>query len=467
MMIQTLRNEKVRNKKVLSLSLALSCLSAGPVLAADGDLDTSFSGDGKATVHASTGYNDLVGDVMVLLDGSVLLAGSMMHSPTDADFLVTKLTAQGSLDTSFGNNGHAVVAFDLGGGLADWGHALARQGDGKLVVGGWVQRDSAGNYDFAAVRLHADGTIDTGFGTAGKVTVAFDLGGVNFESVADVLIQPDGKILLAGTVQRANQDEDFAVVRLLADGTPDASFGYQGKVVAHFDQGGDNRDTVKAAVLQTDGKILLAGTVERAGLDFDFAALRLLANGSVDSSYGTVGRVTVGFNIGTPGQDFARDAVLDAYGRLVMAGHASGIGPGGTDFAVVRLDTNGTPDISFDGDGKVTVGINLGLGSDIGNAVAAAPDDKIIVAGDAWVSETDADFAVVRLNPDGSLDSGFGSSGKRIVAFDLGSTSRLDRPEAATIGIDGGIVVAGTVDTINDLALTGVIRLQGAPWFVF
>lgn len=437
--------------------------TTGRLWAADGDLDLTFDGDGQASVQVSAGFDDVVQDLILLPDGSALLAGLMHYSATDTDFAITRLTPSGSLDRQFGNNGHTTVAFDLGGQLKDFAMAVARQSDGKLVVAGYVEVGPPNNYDFAVTRLLANGGLDTGFGNAGRVTVAFDLGGTNFDAVDDVLIQADGKIVVLGTAARSGDDKDIVAVRLLPSGAIDTSFGFQGKTVAYFDLGGSNRDQAEAALLQTDGKILVAGTVERSNLNFDFVVTRWLANGLVDTSFGNQGKTIVPFDRGGSDQDFARAMAFDRFGNILVSGHSSDAT--GPDFAVARLLPNGSLDSSFSTGGKLTIGLGLGIGHEQAYAVAAAPNGQIILAGTAWISSTDADFATVRLNHNGTLDSRFGNNGRAMVAFDIAG-DKTDRLRAMAIGLDGGITLAGSVSTIHGLTLTGVARLIGAPWFI-
>ena len=433
--------------------------------AADGDLDPTFDGDGTASIQISAPWSDMAQDLLVLGDGSILLAGSKHYGATDHDFAVIKVTQAGQMDTSFGGgSGYATVAFDLGGGWADYGRALARQSDGKIVVAGYVERAQAADYDLAVARLNADGSRDHSFGTNGKVTYAVDLGGTNFDIATDVLIQPDGKIVLTGWSSGAAANSDFVAVRLHTNGSVDTSFGNQGRAVVPFDLGGSGRDESNAAVLQSDGKIVLVGSVEWPDDNYDFGVVRLLPNGSPDWTFANGGKITVTFDMGGTEQDFAEAVMIDSNGRLVVAGHAAGSTDQDYDFAIARLHSDGSLDLSFGTNGKTTIGFNGGLGIDQAFSVAPAPLGKIVVAGRTFYSATDSDFAATRLHGDGSVDSQFGSNGRARVAFDIGG-DKADDGYAMAIGLDGGIVMAGPVDTLWDLRLIGVARLQGTSWF--
>ena len=435
--------------------------------AADGDLDPNFDGDGMASVQFSAPWTDQAEDVAVLMDGSVLVAGSQQFSSTDHDFAVAKLTHGGLVDTTFGGgSGQATVAFDLGGGLADLAQAIAVQNDGKIVIAGYAETSQSGNYDLAVARLHANGTRDYGFGTSGKVSYAVDLGGTNFDIATDVLIQADGKIVLTGWSQGAGFNSDFVAVRLHSDGSVDTSFGSQGRAVVSFDLGGQDRDESAAAALQSDGKIVLVGSVERWNLDFDFGIVRLLTDGSLDGSLGNGGKVTVAFDRGGSNQDQAEDVAIDSSDRLVLAGRSGGTTYADHDFAVARILSNGSLDTSFGSGGKTTVDIGGGLGLDQAFDVALAPFGKIVVAGTTFFSSTDTDFAAVRLNSNGSVDTQFGSNGRARVAFDIGG-DHADDCHAMAVGLDGGIVMAGPADTHWGIRLVGVARLQGTPWVSF
>lgn len=294
----------------------------------DGSLDTSFDGDGK--VSTSIGLVDsggLAGAVQP--DGKIVAAG-WVDSATWGDFALLRYNADGSLDTSFGGDG--IVTTDLGP-RSDEAWAVALQPDGKIVAAGGTNYGV--NDDFAVVRYNADGSLDTSFGGDGIVTT--DFGDMNDQAYS-VAIQTDGKIVAAG-VFGSFFVSDFALARYNADGTLDTSFGGDGKVITDF---GFNQNTAQAVAIQTDGKIVAGGAGGATGQDMALA--RYNTDGSLDTSFDGDGKVTSDFN-----PSWISSLALQTDGKIVTAG-TSIVGVH-TDFVVARYMNDGSFDSSFDGDG--------------------------------------------------------------------------------------------------------------------
>ncbi|MBK7352246.1 MAG: hypothetical protein IPJ05_00195 [Nitrosomonas sp.] len=173
----------------------------------DGSLDTSFGGGSGYVSTDLAGGNDRADSLTIQSDGKVILAGFGFNG-TSFDFALVRYNTDGSLDTSF--NGTGKVLTDFGGNSSDTGNEVRVQADGKIVVAGWS--DTGGTNDFAIARYNANGTLDTGFGTGGQVTI--DLGGSDLAE--GLTIQADGKILVTGTA--GINGNDFGLVRLNTDG---------------------------------------------------------------------------------------------------------------------------------------------------------------------------------------------------------------------------------------------------------
>src|SRR4051812_10058210 len=227
--------------------MLLALLGAQAAFAAPGDLDPSFAG-GKGVLVPDFGAQEFGNALAIQPDGKILVAGNA-STPTDpSDVLVARFSTQGSLDTSFASGaGYSRPS------IADqqYAYGLALQPDGKIVLGGSTGVSSASNY--LAVRLlNPQGTLDTSFGQGGAAPV--DYGSAEFGNA--VALQPDGKILLAGTFTEPGGLTDPAVIRILSpSGIVDA---------AGFDGGISIPDlpasaSAQAMVLQPDGKILVAG----------------------------------------------------------------------------------------------------------------------------------------------------------------------------------------------------------------
>ena len=318
--------------------------------------------------------------------------------------------ADGALDTTFGTGGKVTTAV----GVADQGKAIAIQSNGKILV---VGDDMA---DFEVVRYNTDGSLDTTFDTDGKVTT--DIGTSTTDTANAVAIQSDGKIIVAGSSGgMAPNSGNFAVVRYNADGSLDTSFDNDGKVTT--DIGTSTEDSGSAVAIQSDGKIIVAGT---SGSSTDFAAVRYNTDGSLDTSFDTDGKVTT--DIGTSTTDTAKALVIQSDGKIVAVGTSS------NDFAVVRYTTTGTLDTTFDTDGKVTTDIGTST-TDTGSSAVIQSDGKIVVVGDNY-----SDFVIVRYTTTGALDTTFDTDGK--VTTDIG-TSTYDAGTAVAIQGDSKIVVAG------------------------
>jgi uncharacterized delta-60 repeat protein len=173
-------------------------------------------------------------------DGKIVLVGSAeITADGDTDFAVTRLNADGTLDLTFGTDGKKTIAFDLGGVNCDVATCVAIQSDGKIVIGGYAQRTISGNFDFALVRLNTDGSLDNSFSTDGKATVSFDYGGTGDDRASGIAIQPDGRIVIVGDAKVANDGRsDFAMARLTTSGDLDTTFSVDGLKRVDFN-GGD------------------------------------------------------------------------------------------------------------------------------------------------------------------------------------------------------------------------------------
>ncbi len=191
-------------------------------------------------------------------------------------------------------------------------------------------------------------------------------------------IQSDGKIVVAEPYNNGS-DLDFAVARYNSDGSLDTSFDGDGKVTTDIDSG----DAALAMVIQSDGKILLAGY--GGGYKY-FALARYNSDGSLDNTFGTGGKVTT--DIGGS-YDLVYDIAIQSDGKIIVTGDSYN---GNYDFALARYTSNGSLDLSFDGDGKVTTPI--GGGNDYAYDIAIQSDGKIVVAGYSDNGSND-DFALV------------------------------------------------------------------------
>jgi len=309
------------------------------------------------------------------------------------------------------------------GSFADTAGAIALQPDGKIVAAGTYTISDL-NSDFAVVRYTTDGGLDTTFDGDGKVTTPI---GASYDGANAVALQPDGKIVAAGYAYNASYP-DLALARYNSDGSLDTSFGTNGKVTTAI---GSTYDQANAVVIQPDGKIVAAGYTAQPVTGADFALVRYNSDGTLDTTFGTNGTVTT---IIGPDDDFVNGIVLAPDGDIVVAGKASN--GSNNDFALARYELDGSLDTTFDGDGMLTAVV--GSGDDFASSVVITPDGDIVAAGQAF-NGTNDDFALVRTSPNGTLDTSFDGDGKVMTA--IGSSSDFAR--AAAVQPDGRIVAAG------------------------
>jgi uncharacterized delta-60 repeat protein len=411
-------------------TFAITGTGTGP-----GDLDLAFNAMGQVTTPVGSG-GDFGNSVAVQNDGKIVVAG-YANIGGNEDFALVRYNHDGTLDSSFGTRGKVTTSV---GSSYDIGNSVAMQSDGKIVAAGYA--NIGGNEDFALVRYNHDGTLDSSFGTGGKVTTPVGSG----EDIGNSLVlQNDGKIVLAGRAHNGS-NRDFALVRYNNDGTLDSSFGAGGKVTTPVGSGDDYGNTV---ALQADGKIVVAGYA-RVGSTDDFALARYNADGTLDSTFGTAGKVTT--PIGAGG-DQANSVALQSDGKIIAVGTASN--GSDSDIALVCYNTDGTLDSNFGPGGKVVTPI--GSSNDIGNSVVVQSNGKIVVAGDAY-NGSNSDIALARYNTDGTLDISFSFDGK--VTTPVGSSYAVGNSVA--LQSDGKIVVAGyaLVGSNYDFAL---LRYLGDP----
>ncbi|HVT31843.1 MAG TPA: hypothetical protein VHE32_04315, partial [Rhodanobacteraceae bacterium] len=286
----------------------------------DGTLDTSFSGDGKAYVNFDLGgmNSDRALDAVQLANGKLIVVGSAEVGTDNIDLAITRLNVDGTRDTSFSGDGRATIAFDLDpSNLTDIASSVAIDADGNILVAGAAGK-AAGDYDFAIARLTPAGVLDPNFGGDGRVTVAFDLGGSFDDEATELIIAPDGSIFATGAV--TDNGYDFGAVKLQPDGTPDPTFGTGGKVTVPFDFGGDDQDISYGATLQPDGKLLMVGLVQVSDTgDSDIALVRFNTDGTLDDTFGFGGKKIIAPNLGGTMNDGAvRARIQDGY--LVFGG---------------------------------------------------------------------------------------------------------------------------------------------------
>lgn len=313
--------------------------------------------------------------------------------------LMTAADARAGLDPAFGKGG--VVTTNIGAGTG-WAEAVAIQPDGKIVVAGfgWVG-DSSHSHDTMLARYHPDGRPDYSFGDDGLVVHDLSIG--RFEQVYDVVVQPDGRIVvLVGTLYGVQSDSfAFGLARYNADGTLDRSFGSAQPGLVIIDPTAET-DSGHALVLQPDGKYVVVGGTNVGG-NWNYLVARYTASGAADSTFGVGGVIITDLG----GSDSAYAVGIQADGKIVVAGSTSG------DYGLVRYQSNGVVDSSFGTDGVVYTDIGA---NDSVAGLAVLANGKIVVGGGNNTGD-DWNPQIVRYTTTGSLDGAFGQNG--IVASQL------------------------------------------------
>ena len=416
-------------------------------------------------------------------DGKIVIAGYTLNSDqyhNKSDFALARYNTDGRLDNGFGLNGIQVTDIEF----SDAATCLTVQADGKIVVGGYSYIDYEGRYDIAIARYDTNGSLDNSFGNFGTVTTNFDTGDPMYDpeqGANSIAIQNDGKIVLGGYVTLGLAPQ-AALVRYKDDGTLDSTFNSTGRLPLNFDipirsiaiqsdgkilaatsvtnginedfvieristdgtpdntfdedaiqtvDFSGNNDTLSAITLQSDGQIILAGFTSD-GMHSNFAIARLNANGSPDNSFNGNGKQVTDFG---SSDDYINEITIQNDGKLVAAGYTTdGIH---TYLAASRYNTNGTPDDSFDGDGLLATHITQG--NTQFTSTVLQPDGKLLTAGYTW-NGTNYDFVLARYNLNGTPDNTFNGDGVAIT--DFGSTRDIAR--AMVLQSDGKILLAGS-----------------------
>jgi uncharacterized delta-60 repeat protein len=361
------------------------------------------SGDVALKFGAHPGFNTNVYSIVTQPDGKILFGGNFTaYNGTTKNYIV-RLNTDGSIDNSF----------NMGTGFNSGVRSIALQSDGKIIVGGYFSSYN-GTVKNRIIRLNPDGSSDTAF----NIGVGFN------NEVEDITIQTDGKIIVGGNFTSFNGVNRNYITRLNTNGSLDGSF-YIGV--------GLNRMPHSIAV-QNDGKITVGGEFSSYNGTAKNKIIRLNTDGSLDSS----------FNIGTGFSDYVYSIAIQPDGKIIVGGSFYSYN-GATKNRIIRLNTDGSPDNSF----------NIGTGFDSYiNAIAFQPDGKIIVGGEFYSYNDVNKNNIIRLNPDGSIDTSFNMG----VGFDA-------KVHSIAIQNDGKIFLEGDFSSYNNTAKNYVIRINqdGTP----
>ncbi len=405
----------------------------------NGVIDITFGSAGLAL--AGFNGNSDISESLTVHQGALLVGGfvgAVTNSELDniglAQFLPT-----GALDTSF--NGTGLREISLRGPVKSSAVGAVRQSDGKIVAAGNVGV-SIYDQNFSLARFLHDGSLDGSFGEQGMVVTDFlD----RQDAPTAITVQTDGRLLVTGYVAvPPGNVKDIGVVRYTVAGALDSSFGVGGKV--RLDVDGDV-DIARAISVQVDGRILLAGdsTYPSLGSAQNLTLLRLMADGSRDTAFGTNGVA----NVSVATFDFGTALAVQSDGKILVGGR--GIG----DFSLARFTTTGVLDAAFGNNGKVT--FDFAGQTDVLNALLIVPDwnaqgERILAVGSARSSSSSSSeaFAAVLLDPNGNPEPGFGNGGA--VKVDLVPGQSDVATSAALLG--DRLVLAGKVPSTTGLSVS-------------
>ena len=395
-------------------------------------------------------------------------------------------TGPGALDPIFGADGgqdgtpNGVVGLSLGAGH-ERAEAVAVQKDGKIVVVG-SSSSTGKTRNIVIQRLNPNGSLDKSFGADRSQdgtpdgVVSIDMGDSSEEARA-VVIQPDGKIVIAGNSTAASSN--LIVARLHPNGSLDKSFGADGGQDGTPDgvtavSLGDGDEFANDLALDKTGHIVIVGTSTSTGKSSNIAVARLKPNGSLDTRFGADGGQdgtpdgVVSLDLGDS-SDEGRAVAIQPDGKIVIAGNSKAAS---SNLIVARLNPNGSLDKSFgvdggqDGTPDGVTAVSLGDGDEFAHDLALDKTGHIVIVGTSTSTGKSSNIAIARLKPNGRLDARFGADGAKdgtpdgVVSLDLGDSS--DEGRAVAIQPDGKIVIAGNSKAASSNLVVARLRANGS-----
>ncbi len=401
---------------------------------APGDLDLSFGSGGKI-VTSITEYGDYPARVRIQPDGKIVTVGVAVETGFGvlANAFLVRHNADGTVDNSFGTNGSVVVNSSFDNLIFNDFVILP---DGKFLVTGSRSIQGSGS-SLVIYRYTANGTLDAAFGTNGVITTP--VGG--YLSNQRIVLQPDGKFVVAIENYIYQSFYEVAVVRYNSDGTLDTTFGTGGITKTSI---GNRELRVSEILVQTDGKLLVAGFRFASPMGpINIFVLRYNPNGTLDNSFGANGIVQT--NIDNK-SSLVGGMALQPDGKIIVNGYSI---PSTMSF-IVRYNANGTLDNTFGANGIVRITEFPG----IGYALAIQQNGKILTAG-----QGNRNFAISRYNSNGTIDTSFGTNG--VVITTIENSNRSSSISSIALQTDGKIVAVGAVASVNSYSDVGLVRYLG------
>jgi uncharacterized delta-60 repeat protein len=371
---------------------------------------------------------------------------------------VFRLNPNGTLDSTFGHNGRSYVSLGAVDQAADTVSSVAIDGSGRILLAG-TGTQANGRQEVVTVRLTPGGSLDTSYGISGRSFADFSVFGATNYAASAMVLDSQGRILVAGTATFSDGHHDIGVIRLQTNGFFDTSFGHYGRSDANFTING----LTNGIALDDFGRIVVDGTVSEGG-QAHIGVVRLLTNGTWDTTFGANGQSELSFSLSGPTSDMAAGAVVDHQSRIVVAGDSIPLTSTSTsEFVVGRLTPDGQFDSTFGLGGRSYSGFAKGgITLDTAKGVAVDAWDRIVVAGSITDNTGNTDFAAIRLMPTGLWDTSFGNAGRSDAGFDL-SGNKYDAANALALDANGKPVLAGAASTLLSGVCFAVARIDGGP----
>ncbi len=393
------------DQKIVAVGTALSPAFAGQLLVVrlkpDGTLDEGFNGTGTLLITAFT--ESYAYDLFFQDDGRIVVVGARADANYQFSMLAMRLNVDGTLDNTFGNGGFSEPEIST---ADDFAYAVAPLSNGQFLLAGTAIDDLFNNQP-VVVRMNADGTIDTAFGTDGVASLPITQQDNKFWNIG---LQSDGSIIASGHMDQGltgggQFNQDVLAARFTANGQLDPSFGTGGTVIRPI-----STELIESAfgmAIGADDNIYLCGYTTLPDFSFDSFIMKLDANGGNASTFGTDGLVT--FNGAV--QDVFTGIILQPDNRILACGTSGGFFFDPRDQLLARYDQDGTLDGSFGTNGYVLN--NVAGNFDEANALTLQDDGKIVVAGKANTGANnditvfrhmnDIDFSVADVAADANL----------------------------------------------------------------
>ena len=379
--------------KYTIISLVLCLNFPFLLIAQPGFLDSSFGTGGKVVSTLSSSLYCAI----VQNNGKIVAGGA------SDDFVLIRFLSNGTIDSSFGK--HGLVTNIFPGYFQELNKIIELPGNKLITLAYGASLSNPYKEDILFARYDSEGNADLSFGDSGRVIADFGYD----EEPANMQMQPDGKFVISGTVVTnvAQQTVKVFTARFMPDGTKDETYGVNGLKTST----GFTHPVCRSLALQQDGKILVS--VKNGSTPYYFNLIRFNTNGSFDSSFGNNGLLKT--DLSNSDNEYLNDVIVQADGKILATGKSKSNSITGV-ITIIRYNSDGTLDESFGTDGTTSTKFDAKNSSE-GLKLLLQDNGKIVVGGlnYNWLIDPQiGDFAILRLNGDGTIDSSFGEDGKEL-----------------------------------------------------